>query len=316
MTKALKKIYLEISNICNLQCSFCPEVVREKKLMGLAQVDQLLKAAEPLCQQVCLHLMGEPLNHPHFNEILSLAQKNNVKLNITTNGTLIHRLLLDHPHFECIEQINFSLQSYPDNHPDRDINQYLAPIFSFSLLALEKRPELYINYRLWNQGSEWSENKVVTAIENFFDLKINSNVDVAWKKSKKLKGRLYLNYDSRFEWPALSAPNYGEIGTCHALDHHIGIHADGTVVPCCLDKEAKIKLGNAFVTPLAEILNNNLSTELRDGFKRGELLHPLCQHCQFATRFKKKVVDPSRAINQRPKSRTFEPLEVIDSLNP
>jgi radical SAM protein with 4Fe4S-binding SPASM domain len=302
LMEKLQKLYMEISNICNLQCSFCPEVERPKKIMSVDRIESLFQQSKSVAHQVCLHLMGEPFGHPQFQEILEAALRNKIRLNLTTNGTLISRLNLDAPYMACLEQINFSLQSYPDNFPAKSINDYLSPIFSFVDKALVQHPQLYINFRLWNVGSALNGSPIIEAIEKHFEVQINPNVDVAWKKSKKIKGKLYLNFDSRFTWPSLDQPNFGGHGTCHALKHHVGIHADGTVVPCCLDKEAVINLGNIFETSLTEILNSAQARELRQGFDRGELIHELCRHCQFATRFKKKVITP---VKQAAEHLTF-----------
>lgn len=284
-----KKIYLEISNICNVQCSFCPVVEKDNKLMDVAEFEAILKQAAPLAEIVCLHLMGEPLAHPKFLEILNVCEKYNTQIDLTTNGILIKRYKEAIINSRCIRQVNFSLQAFKDNFPDRDIAPYLLPIFEFVQSASEVRPELYTNFRLWNQESNDADNEeIFLKIESYFDITINRNIETGAIKSKNIWNRLYLHFDSRFEWPSFLLPHQGTQGRCHGTVNHIGIHADGSVVPCCLDKNAAINLGNVKKQSLNDIISSDRFTRMRNGFLNGVLVEDFCQHCTFINRFNKK----------------------------
>lgn len=280
------RIYLEISNICNLQCTFCPVVERDKKVLEPHNFENILSQISPLTKEVCLHLMGEPLAHPHFERILEIGQAQKVLYQITTNGILLSKykqLLLSS---SSLRQINFSVQSYKDNFPNKDVNEYLDSLIDFTKECLSLRPEVYINFRLWNVGRCEEENEVVfSKLEKEFNLTINRNIQVESIKSKNLLGRLYLHFDSHFDWPSLNLPFQGSSGKCHALSTHIGIHADGTVVPCCLDKEAQIPLGNCLEVNINEILNSPRVLAMKEGFKNNQLVEKLCQHCSYINRF-------------------------------
>lgn len=287
--KKFKRVYIEITNICNLQCSFCPVVERDKQIMSPKLFEKLIKDVAPLTEQVCLHLMGEPLAHPEFPLIVELCERENVKINLTTNGILLHRyqdLLTTSPAFH---QINFSIHSFKDNFKDKDITPYLLDILNFSKLAHERKPELYLNYRLWNiedhNIQQDSNLDIINTIANFYQIEINNEIDVASVKSKRIWNRVYLHFDSKFIWPALSLPQIATTGFCHGLTSHIGIHADGTVVPCCLDKEACIKLGKVSETPLTEILNSDRAKNMKEGFRQKKLQESLCQRCDYIKRF-------------------------------
>ncbi len=282
----LKRIYIEISNICNVQCSFCPVVERDKQILNPSNFEKILIQAKPIAQEVCLHLMGEPLAHPNFEEVLKICEKYQVPIQLTTNGLLIEKkkeLILSSG---CVRQINFSLQSFKDNFPHKKLETYLEPIITFSHEAHIKRPEMYINYRLWNMGVESNENEeIFDYLDNAFEVKINRKVQVENIKSKRIWNKVYLHFDSRFEWPTLDREVISHQGRCHALTSHIGIHADGTVVPCCLDKEAIINLGNCLETPLSAILESERASRMRIGFSNGKLIEELCTKCQYVTRF-------------------------------
>lgn len=301
---SLERIYIEISNICNLQCSFCPEVERPQQVMSLEKFEAIIKQAVPLAKQVCLHLMGEPTAHPQFAKIIELCEKYDAKVMLTTNGTLLkrHQQTLSSP---SVVQINFSVHSFRDNFADKELHGYLLPILEFSRWLHEKNPSTYINYRLWNLGAgdagEAANADVYDLVERYFDVTINRRQGNGRFKSKRVWERVYFHFDSRFEWPHPDLPLRGETGTCHALKSHAAIHADGTVVPCCLDKEARLPLGNCLETPLSEVLQSDRAQKMRAGFESGQLIEDLCRRCDYVSRFDKKAkrqVQFSTSTNQ------------------
>ncbi|MBY0371399.1 radical SAM protein [bacterium] len=283
------KIHLEISNICNLQCSFCPEVVRAKKLVDVGQFAHAIEQVAPLTKTVTLHLMGDPLVHPKLGELVEICARAGLQIFLVTNGVLLREKeaeLLLHPAFR---QICFSLHSFPDNFPEKDPSVYLDRIFRFTEMAFEKRPTLFINYRLWNlaqpRGQRSSNLEILERIEKHFGVTLPREVDVRERKNHIVKNYLSLHFDTEFVWPAMDLPVLGEQGVCYGLKSHFGVLVDGTVVPCCLDKEGAIPLGNLHDTPLRDILAGPRAQALLAGFRRGELVEPLCQRCQYIERF-------------------------------
>ena len=182
-----------------------------------------------------------------------------------------------------------SLHSFFDNFPGKDPTKYLQRIFSFTDRALAERPELYLNYRLWNLndplGSQTPNTEMLASICERFDFKAPTELDVRQKKSIKIKDRLYLHFDTEFIWPSLDLPVLGTSGTCYGLSSHFGILADGTVVPCCLDKEAAIPLGSAADDTIENILASSRTQAILRGFKQRQLVEKLCQRCQYIERF-------------------------------
>lgn len=294
-TPLFNKVHIEISNICNLQCSFCPEVIRSKGFMSLDLFRRIIEQVGPLTEQVTFHLMGDPLVHPKLEELVEICHAHSVKIFLVTNGVLLREKqteLLLHPSFR---QVNFSLHSFHDNFKDQDPSRYLDRIFTYTDLAFEKRPDLYINYRLWNlnepQGTESKNQNMLLRIEDRFGVKVDRSIDIRKQKSYRLKNRLYIHFDTEFSWPSLDLPLLGLSGRCHGLSTHFGILVDGTVVPCCLDKEGSIPLGKIQDQPILEILGSARAQAILKGFRDRKLVENLCQRCQYIERFKKRSQD-------------------------
>ena len=249
----------------------------------------IIEQIAPLTEQVTLHLMGDPLVHPKLAEFISVCEHFQVPVFFVTNGVLLNNVREELLLSPIIRQVNFSLHSFHDNYGDKDPSIYLAKIFKFTERAFNERPELYINYRLWNLeapvGVGAQNRSMLERVCQHFDVDFNHQIDVRKNKSVRIKNRLYLHFDTEFTWPALDLPLLGARGTCYGLSSHFGILADGTVVPCCLDKEGKIPLGNVQDATVLEILNNERSQKILKGFKDGKLLEKLCQRCNYITRF-------------------------------
>ena len=84
-----KKIYIEITNVCNLKCKFCPDTSRKKAFMSVGEFEHIINKIHNHTNLVALHVKGEPLLHNKLEDILEVLEKYNLKANITTNGTLI-----------------------------------------------------------------------------------------------------------------------------------------------------------------------------------------------------------------------------------
>ena len=295
-------IYIEITDSCNLNCSFCPcgklpTATKARTFMDSALFERCIQQAALHAENVYFHILGEPTLHPGFVHYLKALESTPLKLNLTTNGTTIARVgrhLLQSP---ALRQVNFSTHAYGELESER-ASSYLQDVLDFCQMALAARPDLYINLRLWNAGDipdaerqkEW--NRILLAqVAQTFSLGINATPDLehfcSRHKSFPVKGRLYLHQDSRFEWPGEGASRVTDAkGTCHALETHVGILHDGRVVACCLDYQGKITLGRIQEQDLDEILKSPLALNMREGFEKHELRHPLCQKCSFSRRFR------------------------------
>lgn len=317
--KIFKRIYVEITNCCNLACSFCPQDTRKKMTMTLGQFSHIIKEIVPFTDYVYLHIKGEPLLHSNLQEILALGHEKGIQANLTTNGTLFGK----NPYFKTpipgLRQVNISLHSFGANEKERtgmDFDEYLNQCFQQAEYFSEHTNTITA-FRLWNlppdtellekhnkerqhQNATFSEEnekkglgsdivlskenaKILKQMKEYFHL---SELPLPQGgRGVKIKENVYLNFDKEFVWPDLRLPVISAEGYCHGGMDQLGILVDGRVVPCCLDQNGVIELGNIFETPLKEIIEGERLKHLQEGFRQRKLKEELCKKCGYATRF-------------------------------
>lgn len=257
-----KKIYIEISNICNLSCPFCNINNRKQKSITIDEFNILLDKLKDHTNYLYFHMLGEPLLHKNINELIDIAFNKNFNINITTNGYLIKKIKTKN-----IRQINISLHSYNEKY-NKTLDEYLEDIFD----KINDLKDTYISYRLWT--NTLYKEEIIKKLSDKYNVKIkNENI--------KLANNIYLNFDEEFIWPNLSNEYYSEVGSCNAINNHIGILVDGTVVPCCLDTEGIIKLGNIYDENLEDIINSERYQNMANNFKNNKRCELLCRKCSF-----------------------------------
>ena len=277
--KRFNKIYLEISNLCNLRCRFCPGTRRQKRAMTAEELAVLLPRLRPWADYLYFHLMGEPLLHPRLETFLTMAGEYGFKVILTTNGTLLPRqqeMLLSAP---GLHKVNISLHAFEANDLAVPFEEYLRGCFAFGQAAEGKK---LVSYRLWNNGGQDERNgEILDMMRQFFP-----GEWVKERKGTRVGSRIYLEYGDTFDWPDLSAADGGDRVFCYGLRDQIGVLVDGTVVPCCLDHEGDIPLGNLFIQSLEEILDTPRARAIYDGFSNSKAAEELCRKCGYARRFR------------------------------
>jgi len=276
--KRFRKVYLEISNLCNLDCAFCPKTKRTKHAMTEEEFSSLLPKLRPYTDYLYFHLMGEPLLHPRLSRFLELAGEEGFKVILTTNGTLLgaqQEMLLSSP---ALHKVNISLHAFEANDLSIPFGEYLAGCFRYGKAAEGKKLTVF---RLWNQGGAEKRNQeILAAMEEFFPK--------PWREERRgirIGERMYLEYGDKFDWPDLAAPEGSERVVCYGLRDQIGVLCDGSVVPCCLDHEGDIALGNLHGQSLEEILETPRAKAICEGFLQGKAPEELCRKCGYARRF-------------------------------
>ena len=274
----LKRVYLEITNVCNLACSFCPGTKRQKRFMSEAEFAALTEKLRGKTQYLYFHLMGEPLLHPLLGRFLAIAGEKGFRVILTTNGTLLPmkgQCLLDAP---ALYKVNLSLQSFEANEGG-ELESYVNQCAAFAAQAAAKGK--ICELRLWNRGGRESLNGAILR-------QLEASFPAPWERgarSVKLAERVFLAEDDKFDWPALDAPDRGESCFCYGLRDQIGVLVDGTVVPCCLDHEGDLALGNLFEQDFDNIMSTEKARHIYNGFSQRTALEPLCRRCGYARKF-------------------------------
>lgn len=275
--KKYSRVYVEITNICNKNCSFCHGTHRAKRKMSKEEFRHVADEISRVTDYIYFHVMGEPLTHPDLPEFIEYATSLGLKCAATTNGTL-----LDKRGAELIAsgvyKVNLSVHSFEDG----DEEEYLAYLESLADFADNASTAGVLTVlRLWNKGHDGGRNDRTL---EFFEKRL----DGEWKwgaRGARIRHKLHLEYGERFEWPDMNAPLGSDSVFCYGLGDHFGVLCDGSVIPCCLDSEGNITLGNVFDTSIEDILSSDRAVAIAEGFKRRAAVEELCKRCGYARRF-------------------------------
>lgn len=289
--RKFKKVYIEITNVCNLHCDFCPQTRRKPEFMKMDLFCKILDQIKGHTEYIYLHVKGEPLLHPEIDRFLDVCYEKGYKVNLTTNGTLTDKIkdkLLNKP---ALRMINFSLHSFDGNEGARNKDEYLDSILSLTKEAYINS-EIIIALRLWNYEEDNSinlekqkNNAILAAIEKEFNLQERIQEKVLPGRGLKITDRIYLNQDYQFQWPDLKENEDDGKGFCYGLRSQVAILVDGTVVPCCLDGEGVVALGNVNTSHFSKIIESERACNMIEGFSRREAVEELCRKCGYRKKF-------------------------------
>ncbi|MDD5569706.1 MAG: SPASM domain-containing protein [Bacteroidales bacterium] len=287
--KKFKKIYIEITNVCNLNCSFCYASNRQPGFMPLTLFAEVIKKTHKHTNYICLHVKGEPLIHPQLSDMLDICREYKLRVVLVTNGTLLAdkgEMLLAK---SALRQINISLHCFQEIKSSENKNNYIKEVIAFTKKAILQSDKT-ISLRFWNVKNESQNNyqdnqTILYEIEKEFAPGIDLMHKIEPRKGLQLHERLYINSDYEFSWPSLTS-NYDKTeGTCYGLRYQIAVLCDGTVIPCCLDAEGIINLGNINDNELQQIFNSDKAQKIYNGFLNTTRIEPLCRKCRFIEKF-------------------------------
>lgn len=278
------RAYVEIINTCNMQCSFCHGTKRESRAMTLGEFARIVGNLKGVTEYLYLHVLGEPLTHPLLPTFIEYATKSGFKVAITTNGTLLPKLgeaLI----LSGIYKVNISLHSFERYGSQEAQKKYISNCIKFADEA--SKHGILCVLRLWNKVNEENSNEEKL---NEYTLKLlHEHFGNDWTlgtRGARIRNKLHLEYGERFEWPDKTNTDLGERVFCHGLSDHFGILCDGTVIPCCLDADGSIPLGNIFDSDIRSILSSDRAKAIKDGFSKKIAVEDLCRRCPYARRFK------------------------------
>lgn len=275
--KKYSRVYVEITNICNRNCSFCPGTTREKRRMSLDEFKFIASSLVGVTDYIYFHVMGEPLTHPELSDFIKYATSLGFKCAVTTNGTLVTERT-DELISSGVYKVNLSVHSFEGGEEEKYLN-YIESLADFADKA--SNSGVLTVLRLWNKGFDGGLNDRTLEI-------FKERLKGEWKwgsRGARIRHKLHLEYGDRFDWPDMEAENMGDCLFCYGLRDHFGILCDGSVIPCCLDREGNIALGNIHETPIRDILSSDRAEVILRGFDNRIAVEELCQKCGYARRF-------------------------------
>lgn len=287
--KRFKRIYIETTNICNLNCSFCPKTKRKLQTMSVEKFSHIISKIKDYTNYVYFHIMGEPLNNQNIKEFLKICENENLQVNITTNGTLLLDKLEVLKNSKSLRKVSVSLHSFEANTLNTNLANYLTNVIE-SVKVLSKK-NIICELRLWNEDNKNAITQncknLNSEIIDFISKGFNCEIVLDKLNQAKLDKNVFLKFDKVFDWPNLNSEEVSGDGFCYGLRTQLGILVDGTVVPCCLDNEGQIALGNIFTQNLEEVLNSSLAQNIYNGFSNRRCFAELCKHCGYIQKFKR-----------------------------
>ncbi len=275
--KKYKRIYIEITNNCNLNCSFCSKVLKPRRNMTLEEFELILNKIKDYTNYIYLHVKGEPLIHKDIIKFINKANDYNLKVNLTTNGTLFNKYAKELGKCKNLNKINFSLHS-ENNKPN-----YLEEIFDNIKYLSTNTTVIYRLWTLKNNELDEKSTKIVDKIKEYYDLSPETVDKIKNTTNIKISSRIFVDKDNEFSWPTVN--NHKSDGFCYGLSTHIAILVDGTVVPCCLDSNGVINLGNIYKDNLEDIINSDRYQNLLKSLRDRKPCEELCKSCLFKERF-------------------------------
>ena len=275
--KKYSRVYVEITNICNRNCSFCPGTTREHRRMTMPEFQHIADSLVGVTDYIYMHVMGEPLTHPDLPEFIRHATEKGFKCAVTTNGSLVDSLG-DELICSGVYKVNLSVHSFEQGEESK-YRSYIESLIRFA--DKSSNAGVLTVLRLWNKGFDGGLN------DTTLDM-LKDGLEGEWKwgsRGARIRHKLHLEYGDRFDWPDTEADFISDSVFCYGLRDHFGILSDGRVIPCCLDREGEITLGNIFDTPIREILESDRAANMVRGFEQRCASEELCKRCGYATRF-------------------------------
>ena len=316
----IDRCYIEITNTCNLNCDFCPKHHRRKRQLSAGEFNLLTDRVRGKVSFLYFHLMGEPLLHPLLPQFIRTANEKGFKTVLTSNGTLLHRclpLLEALPHKIQLslhshesnargelagymqEVMQFSVQAaekgtcmvlrlWNQGGRDKENEEVMRLVEQYVPKPWKERPDgfrlsdhLYLEFDRkfeWPTAGEKSEENLKNESEE--NLKDESEKESENGSEENLKNES--ENESENGSGEKSSKKEKKQLFCKALIKQIGVLSDGSLVPCCLDHDGDVVLGNLLHQSLEEILASPRAQALIEGFKHHTASEKLCQNCESA----------------------------------
>jgi len=259
----MNTVGVETTNHCNLKCITCPTHERMKRRRGymsedvykevLRQLDCGSTKGNPL--SVGLSNWGEPLLHPSIIDYINMASTRSFRTSLVTNGTLLNRDLSKRLMDSGLDELTFSIDGVGKAYEDIRGIPY---------------------------------NNIKNKIDEFLSIKET----VGWKGSVRIRTVVCESNSSAFkeiydEWKGhgIEFSIQREVlwkdaernDPCEFIKSTIVVLWNGDIVPCCVDYDGELNLGNVMTDNLFQVWDGKMEA-LRLNHIRGN--YPsLCRKC-------------------------------------
>lgn len=271
----IKRVYLEITDACNLNCPYC-QANKNNHFMAVKDIYRCLDEIKTITPYVYLHIGGEPLLHPFFDDILHYCDEHGLLVQLVTNGTRLSRFPALTQH-QSLRKIAVSIHAVDKIKIADDyfitVNKLIEEIALKNQASLELR---FVDY----ENLKGNALRYHQYLQDNYPFTATSHHD-----SFKIAPKVYVSHKELFEWPDINSPVYECYGTCKGAKEMLGIKWNGDVVICCLDHAGHTVIGSINDRSLKVILDTEKYQKIKTGFANNRLELELCRHCTYRKRF-------------------------------
>ena len=285
--------YLETTNYCNLDCSFCnrTDVIGPLKHMSLEDWGKLLDGIKhhPI-QEAKLMGMGEPMLHPQFDEVCRMFKEvfPKCKLIVATNC----QYNINDKFRECMKYIDmlyFSIDGYEKNYErDRAPAKWKKLIRFLDQFESVDRHEcnVVVNYVV-NAYNVYDIPRIDELRVNYNLGELRLNIAQIWDDDTKMSNDVATSGYTKNQLDYLKK-NYGgkikgkskwDFKDCFWVNNAIYTTVEGNIKMCCMNTGAE-PFGNLFENTIDEI---RLMDDYQNVKKGCQTNNPTshCKNCSY-----------------------------------
>lgn len=267
------KLWIELTNHCNLKCKLCPnrEIhISKKGFMKWYLFKKIIDDAEGKVRELNLFHRGESLLHPKLFDMIEYAGSKGFVTKIHTNATLLKTSIIEKILDSKLSYISFSFDgyvksTYEKNRVSSSYEETLNGILKFLSTKKEKgKSQPYTVLQIMEYDNQFSKRELKIQRKNFVKKFKSLPIDrIVIRTPHNWGGLLELGNESEYiknKSIACTFPWYSLV-----------ILYNGVVVPCPQDFNAMLIVGDIRKQSLEDIFNGKDLRELRLKFRNHDI---------------------------------------------
>ena len=279
--KPLTSLIIEPTNTCNLRCSFCFVTEGMTRDEGFMDLDLFKKIIDdtPTLEHLCMHNWGEPLLHKDIFKMFDYAHQAGVNyIVMNTNGTLLNEKMISQIIESPLNIIRFSIDGSPETFKKIrgvELDKIEANILRLKEVKEDQRPEL-------SMGVVFTVEEETQQDTDEYIKHWETIVDHVRTQPKLIQS------PRKEPCPEPFGKDYGKLVVLW----------DGTVIPCCVDYNASLKLGNAKMELVSDLWKNEEIKTLRYQHEKGNYpkVCANCNECEISKTDKRFFFDEIQEV--------------------